>query len=256
MTAKAEWAARTEEPVASFSASKRGKLIGIGLSAKHQGQRSHQTALTGRRHDCTRPAKLKYHLNHLAKRAPSRHDDANQAATRINDPLFDVRVYLLSDHRVEPIDQIPSFEQGRNTCFDRGNCDCISPAKVIASRRHLSRDRSGRRYPLKLLIGGLLGTPPSGRPFADDAQTAMKASPAQLSPKLCAIALPRCPELIQQWKVLLDRALAGTEHSVLRPRTIWRTVPRLWPVRRTISLIAMPSVASLLMMALASSRRR
>ncbi|NRP90419.1 Maltose/maltodextrin import ATP-binding protein MalK [Ensifer adhaerens] len=43
-------------------------------TAKHQGQRSYQTALTGRRHDCTRPAKLKHRRNHLAKRAPSRHD--------------------------------------------------------------------------------------------------------------------------------------------------------------------------------------
>ena len=74
MKAQAEWTALTEGPVASYSASKRDKVIGIGLSAKHQGQRSYQTALTGRRHDCTRPAKLKYHLNHLAKRAPSRHD--------------------------------------------------------------------------------------------------------------------------------------------------------------------------------------
>jgi len=72
--AQAEWTVRTEGPVASYSAAKRGKLIGIGLSAKHQGQRSYQTALTGRRHDCTRPAKLKHRLNHLAKRAPSRHD--------------------------------------------------------------------------------------------------------------------------------------------------------------------------------------
>ena len=76
MKAQAEWTARTEGPVASYSAAKRGKLIGIGLSAKHQGQRSYQTALTGRRHDCTRPAKLKHRLNHLAKRPPSRHDAA------------------------------------------------------------------------------------------------------------------------------------------------------------------------------------
>lgn len=76
MKAQAEWTVRTEVPVASYSAAKRGKLIGIGLSAKHQGQRSYQTALTGRRHDCTRPAKLKHRLNHLAKRAPSRHCDA------------------------------------------------------------------------------------------------------------------------------------------------------------------------------------
>jgi hypothetical protein len=54
----------------------RGKLIGLGSSAKHRGQRSYQTALTGRRHDCTRPAKLKHRRNHIAKRAPSRHYDA------------------------------------------------------------------------------------------------------------------------------------------------------------------------------------
>jgi len=80
--AQAEWTVRTEGPVASYSAAKRGKLIGIGLSAKHQGQRSYQTALTGRRHDCTRPAKLKHRLNHLAKRAPSRHYDAEFALIR------------------------------------------------------------------------------------------------------------------------------------------------------------------------------
>lgn len=74
MKAKAEWTARTEEPVVASSASKRDKVMGIGSSAKHQGQRSYKTALTGRRHDCTRPAKLKHCLNHLAKRAPSRHD--------------------------------------------------------------------------------------------------------------------------------------------------------------------------------------
>ena len=74
MKAQAEWTARTEGPVVAYSASKRDKVIGIGLSAKHQGQRSYQTALTGRRHDCTRPAKLKHRRNHLAKRAPSRHD--------------------------------------------------------------------------------------------------------------------------------------------------------------------------------------
>ena len=82
MKAKAEWTARTEEPVAPYCAIKRGNLIGIGSSAKHQGQRSYQTALTGRRHDCTRPAKLKHRLNHLAKRAPSRH----YGATPINRP--------------------------------------------------------------------------------------------------------------------------------------------------------------------------
>jgi len=49
--AKAEWIARTEEPLASDSAPKRGKLIGIGSRAKHQGQQSHQTATIGRRHD-------------------------------------------------------------------------------------------------------------------------------------------------------------------------------------------------------------
>ncbi len=74
MKAQAEWTARTEGPVVAYSASKRDKVIGIGLSAKQQGQRSYQTALTGRRHDCTRPAKLKHRRNHLAKRAPSRHD--------------------------------------------------------------------------------------------------------------------------------------------------------------------------------------
>jgi hypothetical protein len=58
--AKAEWITRTEEPVASYSAPKRGKLIGIGSRVKHQGQRSYQTAMIGRRHDCTRPAKLKH----------------------------------------------------------------------------------------------------------------------------------------------------------------------------------------------------
>jgi hypothetical protein len=81
--AQAEWTARTEGPVVAYSASKRDKVIGIGLSAKHQGQRSYQTALTGRRHDCTRPAKLKHRRNHLAKRAPSRHDAtliSNQAS--------------------------------------------------------------------------------------------------------------------------------------------------------------------------------
>jgi electron transfer flavoprotein alpha subunit len=46
--------------VASYSASKRGNVIGIGSRAKHQGQRSYQTAMIGRRHDCTRPAKLKH----------------------------------------------------------------------------------------------------------------------------------------------------------------------------------------------------
>ena len=82
MKAKAEWTARTEEPVAPYCAIKRGNLIGIGSSAKHQGQRSYQTALTGRRHDCTRPAKLKHRLNHLAKRAPSRHNGTNQTARK------------------------------------------------------------------------------------------------------------------------------------------------------------------------------
>ena len=79
MKAKAEWTARTEEPVVASSASKRDKVMGIGSSAKHQGQRSYKTALTGRRHDCTRPAKLKHCLNHLAKRAPSRHDATSPA---------------------------------------------------------------------------------------------------------------------------------------------------------------------------------
>jgi len=79
--AQAEWTARTEGPVVAYSASKRDKVIGIGLSAKHQGQRSYQTALTGRRHDCTRPATLKHRRNHLAKRAPSRHD-ATFSATK------------------------------------------------------------------------------------------------------------------------------------------------------------------------------
>lgn len=36
MKAKAEWTARTEKPVASYSAIKRGNVIGIGSSAKHQ----------------------------------------------------------------------------------------------------------------------------------------------------------------------------------------------------------------------------
>ena len=74
MKAEAEWTARTEEPVVAYSASKRDKVIGIGSSVKHQGQRSYQTALTGRRHDCTRPAKLSIFQNYSAKRAPSRHD--------------------------------------------------------------------------------------------------------------------------------------------------------------------------------------
>jgi hypothetical protein len=34
--AHAEWTARTEEPVALYSASKRGNVIGISSSAKHQ----------------------------------------------------------------------------------------------------------------------------------------------------------------------------------------------------------------------------
>ena len=80
MKAQAEWTARTEGPVVAYSASKRDKVIGIGLSAKHQGQRSYQTALTGRRHDCTRPATLKHRRNHLAKRAPSRQYAAVRSA--------------------------------------------------------------------------------------------------------------------------------------------------------------------------------
>jgi len=40
----------------------RDNVIGIGSGGQHQGQRSFGAAKTGRRHDCTRPAKLKHRL--------------------------------------------------------------------------------------------------------------------------------------------------------------------------------------------------
>ena len=59
-----------KNPWCCLAHQQRDNVIGIGSGGQHQGQRSYRAASIGRRHNCTRPAKLNIRQNHIAKRAP------------------------------------------------------------------------------------------------------------------------------------------------------------------------------------------
>ena len=92
------------------------------------------------------------------------------------DPRGKSRLNSATDHQVEFSDDLARLDQRWCARFDRRDRDGLRFRKQVPPDCHETRDRSGRRDPLKVLRVGLFGPSPAGRPLADDAERASKAT--------------------------------------------------------------------------------